>query len=238
MVLKSIDQLRRGLQETLAAGESVAERLALAEVDAVIQQRVRAIIIPSAVVATLFALIELFAAIIGDPETLRLAVTTVLLAAGLYGSWAVATGLVAALPVLAVWWATRVGPHRLAQLMLYELILRKLRETFTSGDQKPSTAGHIARYALKFSGRPSSWEGLAFQLADRIAPRILRHALIQSVIVLLPLLAAWAYYRLQIFPDIIRAETGLGFWSAFAYPVAAIIDAVAGTDFRSNLLAV
>jgi hypothetical protein len=236
MVLKSIEQLRGGLKEVLAAGEDVAERLALAEVDAVIQTRVQGILIPSLVVAVLFAFVELAAAVIGDRETLRLAVTSIVLAAGIYGLWAIASGIIDILSVLAVWAATRISAHNLARLFLYQLILARLREAFTNAEGKPSTAGRIARYALKFSGRPSSWEGLAFRLADQIAPRMVRHGIKQTLMVLAPTAAAWAYYRFQIFPDIIRAQTGLGLWSAFAYPVAALIDAVAGTDLRAGLI--
>jgi hypothetical protein len=236
MVLKSIEQLRVGLKEALAAGEDVAERLALAEVDAVIQTRVQGILIPSLVVAVLFAVIELAAALIGDPESLRLAVTSIALLTGLYGLWALASGLVEILPVLAVWAATRLSAHNLARLLLYQLILARLREAFTNAEGKPSTAGRIARYALQFSGRPSSWEGLAFRLADQIAPRMVRHAIKQTLLVLAPTAAAWAYYRLQIFPDIIHSQTGLGLWGAFLYPLAALIDLIAGTGLRTSLL--
>jgi hypothetical protein len=237
MVLKSIEQLRSGLKDVLTAGEDVAERLALAEVDAVIQTRVQGILIPSLVVAVLFAVTELAAALIGDRETQRLAVTSIVLAAWLYGTWALISGLIEVLPVLAVWASTRVSAHNLARLFLYQLILARLREAFTNAEGRPSTAGRIARYALKFSGRPSSWEGLALRLADQIAPRMVRHGIKQTLMVLAPAAAAWAYYRFQIFPGIIRAETGLGMWSAFAYPGAALIDAIAGTDLRASLLA-
>ncbi len=236
MVLKSIDQLRSGLQDVLAAGEDIAERIALAEVDTVIHTRLRGILIPTIVVGLLFGVIETVAALIDDPETLRIAVTCLVLGAGLYGTWAVVSGIVEILPVLALWSATRVGPHRLAQLLLYRLILHRLRETFTGPAGKPSTAGHIARYALKFSGRASSWEGLAYRLAEQIAPRMVRHGIAQTAAVIVPVIAAWAYYRFQIFPDIIHAQTGLGLWSAFLYPVAAAIDAVAGTALRHGLL--
>jgi hypothetical protein len=236
MVLKSLDRLRGGLHEALSAGEDVAERLALAEVDSVVQTRLRGILIPSFVVVVLFAIVEAAARFIGDPETLRLAVTSIVLAAGIYGSWALLSGLIEILPVLSVWAATRVGPHKLARLLLYQLILSRLRQTFTNPEGKPSVTGRLARYALQFSGRPSSWEGLAYRLADQIAPRMVRHAITQTIIVLIPVTAAWAYYRFQIFPDIIRAETGLGLWSAFAYPVAALLDLLAGTDLRAALL--
>ncbi len=236
MVLKPIEQLRSGLRGVLSTGESVAERLALAEVDAVIHTRVTGILIPSLVVAVLFGIAELASVLIGDPETLRLAVTSIVLAAGLYGSWALISGIVEALPVMAVWASTRVSPNKLARLFLYQLILSRLREAFTNAEGKPSTAGRIARYALQFSGHASSWEGLAYRLADQIAPRMVRHAITQAVLVLVPAGAAWAYYRLHIFPGIIRSDTGLGFWSAFVYPLAALIDFIAGTELRASLI--
>jgi hypothetical protein len=236
MVIKPLEQLREGLKEALKAGEGVAERLALAEVDALIQTRVQGILIPSLVVAALFGLAELAFLLIGDEETLRVTVTTVVLAAGLYGSWALMAGIVEALPILAVWASVRVGPLKLARLFLYQIILGGLRGAFTNAEGRPSTASHIARYALKFSGGPGSWESLAYRLADRIAPRMLAHAVLKVALVILPVLAAWAYYRFKIFPDLIQAQTGLGFFAAFLYPVAALIDAVAGTQLRALLL--
>jgi hypothetical protein len=161
MAPNPLEQLREGLKDALKAGEGIAERLALAEVDAVIQTRVQGIVIPSIVVALLFACAELAAAFIGDEETLRVAVTSIVLAAGIYGTWALAVGIVEVLPVLAVWASTRVGPHKLARLFLYQLILDALNRAFTNAEGRPSTASHIARYALKFSGGPSTWESYA-----------------------------------------------------------------------------
>ncbi len=234
MVLKSIEALRSGLQGALAWGEDVAERLALAEVDAVIQTRVQGILIPSLVVAVLFGAAELAAVVIGDAETLRVAVTSIVLAAGSLRH------LGAGRRVSSTCCRSRrsgcrrgVTPHKLARLFLYRLILTRFQEAFTNAEGRSSTAGQIARYALKFSGRASSWEGLAFRLADQIAPRMVRHAALQIVIVLIPVLAAWAYYRFQIFPDIIRSQTGLGMWGAFLYPGAALIDLIAGTSLRA-----
>jgi hypothetical protein len=236
MAPNPLEQLREGLKDALKAGEGIAERLALAEVDAVIQTRVQGIVIPSIVVALLFACAELAAAFIGDEETLRVAVTSIVLAAGIYGTWALAVGIVEVLPVLAVWASTRVGPHKLARLFLYQLILDALNRAFTNAEGRPSTASHIARYALKFSGGPSTWESYAYRLADQIAPRMVAHAVLRVALVILPVLAAWAYYRLKIFPDLIKAQTGLGFLEAFLYPFAALCDAIAGTGLRALLL--
>ena len=159
------------------AGEDVAERLALAEVDAVIQTRVQGILIPSLVVAVLFAFVELAAALIGDAETLRLAVTSIVLAAGLYGIWALATGVIDILPI-AGGLGRRRGSRRISWrgCSSTSSSWRGCAKRSPMPKGEPSTAGQIARYALKFSGRPSSWEGLAFRLADQIAPRMVRHA--------------------------------------------------------------
>jgi len=236
MGLKPLEQLREGLRQALETGENVAERLALAEVDAVIQTRVQGIVIPTLVVGALFGCAELAAALIGDQETLRVAVTSIVLAAGVYGTWALVAGIIEILPIVAVWASTRVGPHKLARLFLYQLILKALRDAFTNAEGRPSTASHIARYALKFSGRPSTWESLAYRLADQIAPRMVAHAALRVALVILPVLAAWAYYRFKIFPDIIKTQTGLTFLEAFLYPFAALCDAVFGTALRAMLL--
>jgi hypothetical protein len=236
MITNPLERLRDSLKDAVKAGEGIAERLALAEVDAVIQTRVAGIVIPSIVVAVLFGLAELAAAFIGDEETLRVAVTTIVLAAGAYGTWALVVGIIEILPILALWAATRVGPHKLARLFLYQLILDALRGAFTNADGRPSTASHIARYALKFSGGPSSWEAYASRLADQIAPRVVAHAVFRVALVILPVLAAWAYYRFKIFPDLIKAQTGLGLLEAFLYPFAALCDALAGTQLRALLL--
>lgn len=236
MVIKPLEQLREGLKDAVKAGENIAERLALAEVDAAIQTRVAGIVIPSLVVGVLFGCAELAAALIGDEETLRVTVTTIVLAAGIYGTWAVVMGIVEISPVLTVWAATRVGPHKLARLFLYQLILDGLKSAFTNAEGRPSTASHIARYALKFTGGPSSWEAYAYRLADQIAPRMVAHAVLRVALVILPVLAAWAYYRFKIFPDLIKAQTGLGILEAFLYPFAALCDLVAGTTLREFLL--
>ncbi len=236
MILKSIDRFRTGLQDALKTGEEVAERLALAEVDKVIQTNLRGILIPTTVVAALLAMAEAAAVFADDPETMRLAVTSIVLSAGLYGSWALASGIISVLPVFAVWSAARVGPRKLARLFLYQLIVTRLHTALRTEHGTPSIAGRLAGYALKFSGRAASWEALAFRLADQIAPRMVRHAITQTLLVLGPASAAWAYYRFKIFPGIINDDIGLNFWSAFAYPLAALSDLAFGTDFRAALL--
>jgi hypothetical protein len=65
---------------------------------------------------------------------------------------------------------------------------------------------------------------------------MIRHALMQTLLVLAPASAAWAYYRFKIVPGIVRDDIGLTFWSAFFYPVAALIDVIFGTSLRAMLL--
>ena len=237
MVLKSIEQLRRGLHDALSWGEDVAERLALAEVDAVVQTRVQGILIPSLVVAVLFAAVEVAAAMIGDAETLRVAVTSIVLAAGVYGVWALATGIVdvpadrrgvafhpadaaqacPALPLSAHPVAPAGGVHQCGREVLDRrpdrpLCAEILRPAFELGGaglppRRPDRAAHGAPRRLADGDGAHS---------GRAWPG--------------PIIAS------QIFPDIIRSQTGLGIWSAFLYPGAALIDLIAGTSLRAGLL--
>lgn len=230
-------KLRSSLQEAFSAGETLAERLARAEVDDVIQTRVPHILIPILVVVGLFIVAEFLGNLIGADEARRIAVTTVVLAAGLYGLWAIADGAREALPVVAVWVATGLSPYNLARLVLYRQILVRFRETFSTAEGRPTTTSYLARTVLRFADSPATWDALAFRLADRIAPRLVSHALLRVVLVLAPVIAAWAYYRFFIFPDLIQQRTGLGPWRAFLYPLAALVDALAGTELRQALLA-
>lgn len=236
MILKTIERFRHALGGALRAGEDVAERVALAEVDAAIQTRLQGILLPTFIVALLFAAAEVAGTFTADEETLRLIVTTIVLVAWGYGLWAVAGGVVRTLPLLAVWWSTRAGPRRLAQLFLYQLIITKFRQVFAGDGGKATLTSHVMRYALRFTGGPPTWEAYALQLASRIAPRMVAHGVLRAVMVMVPVAVAVAYYRMKIFPDIIMAKTGLGLWSAFAYPLAALADAVAGTSLRHALL--
>lgn len=233
------DFLRRAVQhrleQALQRGEDILERFAQAEVDAFIHARLQAILIPALAVGAMLIAAQAAGAWLGGGEASRLAASSIALAAALYGGWSMAKGLRAALPIAALWASTVKSPWRLARLILYERILASFNRLFAQSDGQLTTLGSLALQALKFAG-PQSWEALAFRLANRLAPRLVNHAALRALLVLGPAMAAAAYYRMVIFPEMIRGETGLGPLAALAYPLAAAADALAGTHLRQTLL--
>jgi hypothetical protein len=222
------------LEQAMQRGEDILERFARAEVDAFIHAKLQTILIPAFVVGALLVAAQAAGAWLGGGEASRLTSSSIALAAALYGAYSMARGLRAALPILALWLGTVWSPWALARLMLYERILASFNKLFSQGDGQLTTIGSLALQALKFAG-PQSWEALAFRLANRLAPALVNHAALRGLLVLGPALAATTYYRMLIFPAIIRGETGVGPWAALVYPLAAAVDAIAGTHLREAL---
>lgn len=227
--------VRHRLEQAVQRGEDMLERFARAEVDAFIHAKLQNILIPAIVVGVLLIAAQGAGAVLGGGESSRLASSSIALAAAIYGGYSMARGVKAALPIVALWLSTVKNPWALARLVLYERILASFNKLFSQGDGQLTTVGALALQALRFAG-PQSWEALAFRLANRLAPALVNHAALRSLLVLGPALAATSYYRLLVFPAIIRGETGLGPWAALIYPVAAAVDAVAGTHLREALL--
>ena len=92
--------------------------------------------------------------------------------------WRVAGGLGAMgwREIAAVWLTTRQGPVGLARFYLYGRILRQLRETFTGPDGRNTAIGALLLQALRLIDAPRAWDGVAYRLADRLAPRLAQHA--------------------------------------------------------------
>jgi hypothetical protein len=227
--------VRQRFEQALQRGEDILERFAVAEVDAFIHAKVRDTLIPALVVGTLLIAAQAAGAWLGGGEASRLAASSIALAAAVYGGYSMARGLRASVPVVALWSSTVASPWALARLVLYERILASFNRLFAQSDGQQTAMGALALQALKLAG-PKSWEALAFRLANRLAPRLVNHAALRALMVLLPALAAASYYRMAIFPEMIRGETGLGSVAALAYPLAAAADAVLGTHLREALL--
>jgi len=233
------DALRRSMRERLQSaadqGEHLLERLATAEVDASIHAWLRDFLKHIAIFIALLALAQGAGSALASGES-RLAVTTTLvLAIYAYGAWLVLSGLWGWRPIAAVWLTTRQGPVGLARFYLYGRILRQLRENFTAPDGRNTAIGALLLQALRLIDAPRAWDGVAYRLADRLAPRLARHAATRVLSVFAPVAGAWLYYRFIVFPDLIRAGSGLGPWDALLYPFAALIDALAGTALRDTL---
>jgi len=233
------DTLRRSLRERLQSaadqGEHLLERLATAEVDAAIHAWLRDFLLHLGVFIALLALAQAAGAAIAQKDTRLVVTTTIVLALYAYGAWLVLSGLRQWRPIAAVWLTTRQGPVGLARFYLYGRILTQLRETFTAPDGRSTGIGQVMLQALRMIDAPRSWDGVAYRLADRLAPRLARHAGARVLSIFAPVAGAWAYYRFIVFPDLVRAGSGLGPWDALLYPIAALIDAVAGTALREAL---
>lgn len=229
--------LKSRLQTAAAHGEDLLERLAVAEVDAAIHAGLRDLLMPIVILATLLLGAQIAGNWIGEPEARRLATTSIVLCAWFYGFWTLAHGLLAARPLMAVWAATRQGPHNLARLLLYQRIITRLRSTFTTAEGEATRMGKLTLQALRLIDAPETWEAVAFRLANRLAPRLIRHAAARTLTVVGPVLGAWVYYRFIVFPELVRAGSGLGPWEALLYPVAALVDLLGGTHLRDALRA-
>jgi len=235
------DALRRSMRERLQSaadqGEALLEKLATAEVDAAIHAWLRDFLVHLGVFIALLALAQAAGGAIAQVQTRLLVTTSIVLAIYAYGVWLVLSGLWAWRPIAAVWLTTRQGPVELARFYLYGRILQQLRETFTAEDGRATGIGQVMLQALRMIDAPRSWDGVAYRLADRLAPRLARHAGARVLSIFAPVAGAWLYYRFIVFPDLVRAGSGMGPWEALVYPFAALIDALAGTGFREALTA-
>ncbi len=233
------DVLRQSLRERLQSaadqGELLLERLATAEVDAAIHAWLRGFLVHIVVFIALLALTQWAGGAIVDRNTRLLVTTTLILAIYGYGAWLVLTGLWAWREIAAVWLTTRQGPVGLARFYLYGRIHQQLRATFTGPDGRNTAIGTLLLQALRLIDAPRAWDGVAYRLADRLAPRLAQHAAARVLSIFAPVAFAWLYYRFIVFPEIIRAGSGLGPWNALVYPFAALIDALAGTNLRESL---
>lgn len=236
MVFDTLRQsLRNRLQSAADQGEALLERIATAEVDAAIHAWLRDFLLHIVVFIALLALARWAGGAIAADETRLLVTTTLVLAIYAYGAWLVIAGLWAWREIAAVWLTTRQGPVGLARFYLYGRIHRQLRETFTGPDGRNTAIGALLLQALRLIDAPRAWDGVAYRLADRLAPRLAQHAAARVLSVFAPVAFAWLYYRFIVFPEIIETGSGIGPWSALVYPFAALIDALAGTDLREGL---
>jgi len=236
MVFDTLRQsLRNRLQSAADQGEALLERIATAEVDAAIHAWLRDFLLHIVVFIALLALARWAGGAIAAVQTRLLVTTTLVLAIYAYGAWLVIAGLWAWREIAAVWLTTRQGPVGLARFYLYGRIHRQLRETFTGPDGRNTAIGALLLQALRLIDAPRAWDGVAYRLADRLAPRLAQHAAARVLSLFAPVAFAWLYYRFIVFPEIIEAGSGIGPWSALVYPFAALIDALAGTDLRDSL---
>ena len=227
--------LRGHVADALGGAEDVVERLALAEVDSALFERAQSLTLPAFVIIALMVLGHGVGVAMESAEAMRLVVSSIVLAAAVYALYAFWTGVVAVAPIALAWIATTRDLHSFVRLQLYAFLLARLDGSMRTGSGE-TTLGAVVLRLLQFSGGPTSVEALAYRLAARTSPIILRHAGQRLLLVLGPILGVWAYYRFVVYPEMVQSDTGLGPWTAPLYPLAALCDALFGTSLRSALL--
>ncbi|BBK33131.1 hypothetical protein EDC65_4245 [Stella humosa] len=145
--------------------------------------------------------------------------------------WPVAT-------TLPLWWRLRVGPRQAVRLVLFRTIARLLHEMEGGIQSWADTRGFVTRNALAVaqwtSATPS--DRIAWQLADALEPRILRHAVRAAILALGPIvLMFWVFRWVVVYGGLLDRAAHLGPIDAAVYPIAAVIDLIAGTDLRAML---
>jgi hypothetical protein len=227
----------RDLAAALDVGKERIAPLARALVDTFVLDWLSAAVWPS--VATLLVLLGAHAAVesIGMPrEAERIVVGAVVLLALAWSAVGLATGAVVSWPHLRFWAMTGLGPVRHVRLLIF-LVLREQQRRLGLGQEAGGFAARTAAAAFEALQRELrlSPDRAAYVVADHLAPLMLRHLLGRAALVLAPVVAALAYYRLALYPSLVLAGAGAGPWAMALYPLAALADWLAGTHLRAVL---
>ncbi|WP_374443226.1 hypothetical protein [Stella sp.] len=141
----------------------------------------------------------------------------------------------AALPLV---WRLRAGPRRLVRLLLFRSFSRMLHEIEAAMTAWAERQGTAARggMALAQWWAATPTDRVAWQLAERLEPRIVRHAVRAGLLALAPiLLMFWSFRWVVVYGGLLDRTAHLGPFEAAIYPLAAVIDLVAGTGIRDWL---
>lgn len=137
-----------------------------------------------------------------------------------------------------LWWRLRVGPRQAVRLILFRVIARLLRDAehrLAAGAQGQGLLGRNA-FGLAQWLVATPTDRIAWQLAEAVEPRILRHAANAALLALAPiLLMFWVFRAVIVYGGLLDRAAHLGPIAAVFYPIAALIDLVAGTSLRALL---
>jgi hypothetical protein len=168
---------------------------------------------------------------LADPEPAVIAASLVLLAYVVH--------LLRKLPWISrlAWLAWRLGlpPRRLALLVVHRAVLAGMRRAECAVEDGLADAAWYVRGA---AGLGKWWarapqDKVAWRIAEATMPLLLRHALRTLALVLAPLLLVIATFRITVtYGLLLDSAAHLGVFEALVYPVAALVDALAGTSLR------
>ncbi len=183
--------------------------------------------------ATLYAIL-LAAPLLPSEEWAVLPACLVILAFAVHVVWS----LRPAMQVVPLWWRLRVGPRQLVRLILFRAIARLLHDAERRMAAGAEGQGRLGRNAFGLAqwlvATPT--DRIAWQLAEAVEPRILRHAANAALLALAPiLLMFWVFRAVIVYGGLLDRAAHLGPFKAVLYPIATIIDLVAGTSLRALL---
>ena len=132
----------------------------------------------------------------------------------------------------------RVGPRQAVRLLLFRTISRMLHEIEGELTGWADRKGTLARNAVALLqwGAATPTDRIAWQLAERLEPRIVRHALRAGLLALAPTgLMFWMFRWVVVYGELLDRTAHLGPLEAALYPIATAIDLLAGTGLRAWL---
>jgi hypothetical protein len=139
------------------------------------------------------------------PEPERIVVGCLVLGAVAWGGWSIVVSAPQAWPWIGLWFTTRLGPVRFARLVLFcEIRDRHARLVAAANDPESGSALFGAAINAIQEKLDLGPDQLAFAVADNLAPVLVSHLLRRLLLVVLPLAAAIVYYRLAVYPVLVR----------------------------------
>lgn len=187
-------------------------------------------------VSLVLALIGWLGVGLADPEPAVVAASLVLLAYAVH--------LLRKLPVVLrlalLAWRLRLPPRRLALLVVYRAVLAGMRRAERALEDGLAGAAWYLRGAAElgkwWTRAPRDKDKVAWRIAEATMPLLLRHALRSIALAVAPLLLVVATFRISVTYGLLLDQAAhLGVLEALAYPVAALIDVLAGTSLRAWL---
>lgn len=164
----------------------------------------------------------------GGVEPHRIVIGALALAAFIWACWVSVAGLVWFLGHLRLMLITSLWPRAYLRLVIAMMARDWLR-----AQSAAIAAGTWRSFLVSFQRQTNNQaEMLAARLADQISATLWRHVALRLGYVLAPMFVALIYYRLVVYPSFLGANA----WLSMLYPLAALIDGVAGTALRASLL--
>ena len=212
--------------ESMLLGNEVAQWKA----DSELLHAIQGTVFPTALALGAILLADpLITALGGELEAHRIVIGALALAGFSWACWVSWQGLVFFLHHLRLMLITRLAPRSYLRLVI-ALSARDWLRDQAAGIAAGSGRAFVASFQ-QATGNQN--EMLAARLADQIGATLWRHVAVRLGYVLAPMGVALIYYRLVVYPGFLGASA----WLIMLYPLAALIDLVAGTDLRHSLLA-